>query len=96
MALSFVGFDPEAEEIWYNGINDPSLSANARKDLIEDLNEDGFPDPHNITMDDLPLIVNRLQLIEALAPEAMDAVNADAFAEAYKDLVNMYNRLSGQ
>lgn len=96
MALSFVGFDPEAEEIWYNAINDPSLSANTRKDLIEDLNEDGFPDPHNTTMDDLPLIVNRLQLIEALAPEAMDDVNADAFAEAYKDLVNMYNRLSGQ
>jgi hypothetical protein len=37
--------------------------------------------------------LNRLQLIEELAPNAMDQVNADAFAEAYKDLVNM---LAGQ
>jgi divalent metal cation (Fe/Co/Zn/Cd) transporter len=41
------------------------------------------------------LIVNRLALIEQLAPESMDDVNAAAFAEAYKDLVDMYRRLTG-
>jgi hypothetical protein len=30
-------------------------------------------------------------IIEQLGPGAMDKVNADAFAEAYKDLVNLYN-----
>src|SRR5262249_38670621 len=93
-ALSFVGADPMAEAVWAQAINDPNLSAHDRKDLIEDLNEDGFPDPKNITQDDLPLIVNRLALIEAMAPDAMDDTNAAAFAEAYKDLANMLTKLS--
>jgi hypothetical protein len=93
LALSFVGADPVAEELWVAAINDPSLPPDARKDLIEDLNEDGFPDPRHITEDDLPLIMNRLELITTLAPESMDDVNAAAFAEAYKDLINMAFRL---
>jgi hypothetical protein len=93
-ALSFVGADAEAEAIWLKAINDPNLSVNARKNLIEDLNEDGFSDPKNPTEDDLPLIWSRIQLIEELAPDAMDQANADAFAEAYKDLVNMHTRLT--
>ena len=95
-ALSFVGADPDAEAIWFAAINDPSFSPHDRQDLIEDLNEEGFPDPKHITPDDLPLIVNRLALIEELAPDAMDDTNAAAFAEAYKDLVNMYARLTQQ
>ncbi len=89
-----VGADPEAEVVWVLAINDLSLSANARRNLIEDLNEDGFPDPKHVTEDDLPLIVSRLQLIEEIGPDAMDDVNLAAFQEAYKDLVNMYNRLT--
>jgi hypothetical protein len=89
-ALALVGADSAAEAVWLDAINDPSRSAHERSDLIEDLNEDGFPDPHHVTGDDLPLIARRLMLIEQLAPTAMDQTNADAFAEAYKDLVNMY------
>jgi hypothetical protein len=93
-ALSLVGADPEAEEIWVEAINNPDLSAKERQDLIEDLNEDGFPDPKNLTFDDLPLILNRLAIIEEYAPNAMDDVNAAAFMEAYKDLINMATRLT--
>jgi hypothetical protein len=64
-----------------------------RSNLIEDLNEDGFADPRNLTANDLPLIQNRIALIEQLAPNAMDQVNAAAFKEAYKDLVNMRAKL---
>jgi hypothetical protein len=88
-ALVFVGADPEAEAYWFEAINDPTLSASERQDLIEDLNEEGFPDPRHPTADDLPLIVNRLELIEEIAADAMDDVNSDAFAEAHKDLVRM-------
>ena len=88
-ALSFVGADPDAEAYWMGAINDPNLPAEERKDLIEDLNEDGLSNPKHPGPEDLPLILNRLQLIEELAPDAMDRVNADAFAEAYKDLNNM-------
>jgi hypothetical protein len=94
VALSFVGADPYAEEYWIEAINNADLSADERQNLIEDLNEDGLSDPDNPTADDLPLIVNRIQLIEELAPDAMDDVNAAAFQEAYKDLVNMYVRLA--
>ncbi len=95
-ALSYVGVDPLAEAIWVDAINDQSISSEDRSDLIEDLNEDGFPDPRRPTADDLPMILSRLALIEQLAPDAMDDVNAAAFAEAYKDLVNMYGRVTGE
>jgi hypothetical protein len=84
-----VGADPDAEAYWIEAINDTHLSAEERQNLIEDLNEDGLSDPKHPTADDLPLIVNRLLLIEDLAPEAMDSVNYDAFDEAYKDLLNL-------
>ena len=93
-ALSLVGADAEAEKYWVAAINDSSLPTHERQDLIEDLNEEGFDDPKNLTLADLPLIVSRLQLIEDLAPDAMDKVNADAFAEAYKDLANMFAGLT--
>ncbi len=93
-ALSYVGWNVEANAYWAAAINDPNLPAKERKDLIEDLNEDGLSDPHHPTSpEDLWLIASRVALIEELAPNAMDEVNYKAFAEAYKDLVNL---LAGQ
>ena len=94
VALSLVGIDPDAEDYWISAINDPSLPAEERKDLIEDLNETGLANPHQPGADDLPIIANRLQLIEELASNpnfiaGLDQVNKDAFAEAHKDLVNL-------
>ena len=94
VALSLVGVEPDAERYWVEAINDSSLPAHERQDLIEDLNEEGFSDPKNPTAAELSLIVARLWWIEELAPDALDKVNADAFAEAYKDLANMYARLT--
>ena len=90
-ALSSVGFDQAANQIWAMLINDPSLSGRVRQDLIEDLNENGFSGDNGRTptVDDLSLILYRIQLIELYAPYAMDEVNADAFDEVHKDLVNM-------
>jgi hypothetical protein len=94
-ALAWVGADPEAEAYWYGAINNPDLSAHERQDLIEDLNEDGLSDPKHPSPDDLPLIINRILLIEELGPDAMDQVNADAFQEAYKDLLNLADLAMG-
>lgn len=94
-ALAFVGADPQAEKVWMAAINDPSLPNNARQNLIEDLNEDGISDPDHPTMEDLPLIQSRLALIEQIGDGAMDDVNYAAFQEAYKDLTNMANKLTG-
>jgi len=95
IALAWVGADEEAEAYWYVAINDPTLPPNERQDLIEDLNEDGLPDPKHPTVDDLPLIASRLLLLEEIGPFAMDDVNAEAFQEAYKDLVNLANLATG-
>lgn len=91
VALNFVGADPEADAYWMGAINDSAMPAEERKDLIEDLNEDGLSDPRHPAAQDLPLILARIRLIERLAPRAMDDVNRDAFAEAYKDLVGLLN-----
>jgi len=88
-ALALVGIDPAAEAYWEAAINDPNLSGHERADLIEDLNEDGLSDPKHPAPEDLPVILSRIQLIEAVGPYAIDQVNADAFQEAYKDLINL-------
>jgi hypothetical protein len=95
-ALAGVGADPHAEELWKTAINDPAMSPHQRSDLIEDLNESGFEDPSHVQPHELPIVLNRLALIENLAPGAMDDTNAAAFAEAYKDLVNIANRLTNR
>jgi len=95
-ALSFVGINADAEAVWIDVINDPTIAAEDRKNLIEDLNEDGFPDPKHPTEDDLPLIMSRMALIAELAPDAIDDANAAAFQEAYKDLATMYARLTAR
>jgi hypothetical protein len=96
LALCFVGADSVAEEYWMEAINDPSLSADERQNLIEDLNEDGLTDPKHPSPFDLPLILSRIELIEELAPGTMDKVNSDAFLEAYKDLLNLAELAVGQ
>lgn len=89
VALAYVGLDEEATAYWLAAINDASLPPEERKDLIEDLNEDGFRDPDHPAPDEYGLIFNRLMLLEAMAPSAMDEVNFEAMAEAFKDLINM-------
>jgi hypothetical protein len=93
-ALAYVGADPAAERVWMQAINDTTnLAPNDRKNLIEDLNETGFNDPNNLTVADLPLINNRLDIIDALYWDAADDTNVAAFDEAYKDLLNMRAQL---
>ena len=90
VALALVGTDPEAEAYWAAAINDPGHPPGERQDLIEDLNEEGFADPQHPTQEELPLIMSRIQIIEELWPWAMDQTNSDAFAEAWKDLWELY------
>jgi hypothetical protein len=93
LALSYVGADAQANEFYQQAINDMSLAKGHRKNLIEDLNEDGFSDLKNLGARDLPLIENRIELIKQLAPQATDPINIAAFKEAFKDLVNMRARV---
>ena len=51
-------------------IFDTSLPDREREDLMEDLNEEGLSDKKRPGPDDLPLIMNRIALIEEIASDA--------------------------
>jgi hypothetical protein len=93
LALALVGADPSAEAYWFDAINDSDLPAGERQDLIEDLNEEGLTDPKHPSPEDLPVIWSRLQILESMEP--MDKANADAMAEAHKDLLNLLTLAAG-
>ncbi len=94
LAMSLVGADPDAEAYWLDAIFDSTLPDREREDLIEDLNEEGLSDHKRPGPDDLPVILNRLAIIESIAPEA-DAFMLRHLQEAYKDLVNLANITQG-
>jgi hypothetical protein len=94
VALAYTGASAQADQLYQTAINDPNMSADDRRNLIEDLNQDGLPNGKNLTASDLPMIQNRIAMIEQLAPNSMDQVNAKAFQEAYKDLTKMRDRIS--
>ncbi len=95
VALNYVGADAAANAFYVKAINDPGLSNDQRRNLIEDLNQDGFIDRKNLNAArDLPPIDNRLSIIQQLAPNTTDPVNAAALKEAYKDLVKMRMRVT--
>ena len=89
VALGYVGINPQAESIYQTAINDLSLPKDHRRELIEDLNQDGIANPRSPSPADLRLIENRIAFIEKNAPGAVDPVNSAAFAEAFKDLQKM-------
>jgi hypothetical protein len=93
-ALAWVGANADANAVWQQAIDDPTLPADSRKKLIEGLATEGFADPKNPTAPELPLIVSRLALIEQLAPDAIDDSNSAAFDSAYDNLLAMYDQLS--
>jgi hypothetical protein len=88
VALSLVGVDPDAEAYWLGAITDPNLSKQEREDLMEDLNEDGLSDPKHPGPEDMPLIANRIRLIEEIVPYADDFM-LEHLGEAHKDLSNL-------
>jgi hypothetical protein len=85
-ALIFVGLDEDAEMYWFAAIQDPTLPTSERQDLIDDLNEEGLPDPKHPTMDDLPLILSRLEIIKEIAPSVPEGLD---WKESYDDLLNL-------
>jgi hypothetical protein len=96
IALTYVGKNEQADSLFFKAIDGSTLNRDTRRNLIEDLNQTGFTDPRNISLADLPLIQKRLALIDASLPDTTDPVNAEAFREARKDLLNMEAKLTGQ
>lgn len=96
LALWYLGVDPAAETTWSRAINDPRQAEGVRSDLIVDMVDEGYTDNDRPGLADLALIQRRLEILERYAPHAMDEVNAQAFEEAYRTLLELYLRLGGE
>ena len=94
-ALTYAGENAQATEFWHDAINDPNFPHGSRRELIEDLNQDGFQNERNPTAHDRPLIAARLALIEKYYNETKDPAIRDAWHEAGKDLKHMAQNVVG-
>lgn len=95
LALNFVGANDQALELFHQAALDPQLKPDQRRNLVEDLNQDGLSNPRNPTPEDLKVIANRYALTQTYLQQ--DYVKNDktlnaAFQEANKDLAKMLER----
>lgn len=93
VALAYVGASAPADDLYRLALQEPALTDSQRQNLIEDLNQTGFPNLKQLTAADLRLIDRRLALIEQLAPQLRDRTSTAALGEAKKDLLNMRDRI---
>lgn len=96
LALNFAGADEQADALYKSAIKDPNLSPDSRRELIEDLNQDGYDNLRNFSARDVQLIRNRLALIEKSRNATDPKIITDAFNEAEKDLRNMLAKATQQ
>ncbi len=92
VALNYVGASDQALELYHKATLDPQLKPDQRRELVEDLNQDGLSNKRNPTAEDLKIIANRYALTQAYLQQ--DYVQNDktlnaAFLEANKDLANI-------
>ena len=91
-ALNFAGSNLQADDLWHTSIMDKNLSLDARRELIEDLNQDGYDNLKSPTARDLMIMTNRLALIDRFRAESDHKVISGAFDEAEKDLRKMIQK----
>jgi hypothetical protein len=95
LALAYVGTNPQAGQLYHTAVLDPSLSPDQKRNLVEDLNQDGLSNKKTPTPEDLKIITNRYALTQAYLQQDYvqnDKVLHAAFREADKDLRQMLER----
>ncbi len=95
IALAYVGNSDQAVELFHAAVLDPALKPDQRRELVEDLNQDGLSNKKNFSAADLDIIAKRYELTQAYLKQ--DYVRTDktlnaAFREADKDLAKMLQR----
>ncbi len=95
VALSYVGANEQALDLFHTAVLDPALLPDQKRNLVEDLNEDGIANRKNPTPEDLQIIANRYALTQSYLQQDYvrnDRLLNEAFHEADKDLRNMLDR----
>lgn len=94
-ALTFVGADAQALQLYHTALLDPALLPDQKRELVEDLNQDGLVNRKAPTEEDLRIIANRYQITQSYLQQEYvqgDPVLNAAFREADKDLRKMLER----
>jgi hypothetical protein len=95
LALAYVGANQQAAELFHTALLDPALLPDQKRELVEDLNQDGLNSTKTPTAEDLRVISERYALTQAYLQQEYvvgDKVLNAAFREADKDLRNMLQR----
>ena len=95
VALSYVGANEQAGQLFHTAINDLALKPDHRRELVEDLNQDGLSNKKVPSPADLQLAANRLALTQTYLQQDYvqnDPVLTKAFLEANKDLAKILER----
>jgi hypothetical protein len=95
LALTYVGASDQALDLYHKATLDPALKPDQRRNLIEDLNQDGLSNTRNPTPEDLKIIAQRYALTQTYLQQDYvknDKLLGAAFREADKDLANMLQR----
>ena len=95
MALSYVGASEQAGQLFHTAINDTTLKPDHRRELVEDLNQDGLSNKKAPSPADLQTVANRYTLTQTYLQQDYvqnDPVLTKAFREANKDLGKLLER----
>ena len=95
LALAYVGANQQAAELFHTAVFDQTLLPDQKRELVEDLNQDGLSNKKEPSPEELKIIANRYALTQAYLQEESvqnDKVLNAAFREADKDLRNMLQR----
>lgn len=95
VALTYVGANDQALELYHAAVLDPALKPEQRRELVEDLNTDGLSNKKNPSATDLEIIAKRYALTQAYLQQDYvqnDKVLNAAFREADKDLRNLLQK----
>jgi len=95
VALAFVGANQQAGELFHTAVLDQALLPDQKRELVEDLNQDGLSNKKAPTPEELKIIANRYALTQTYLQQDYvqnDKVLSAAFREADKDLRNMLQK----
>ena len=95
VALSYVGASEQAGQLFHTAISDTTLKPDHRRELVEDLNQDGLSNKKAPSPADLQTVANRYTLTQTYLQQDYvqnDPVLTKAFREANKDLGKLLER----
>ncbi|HOX58412.1 MAG TPA: hypothetical protein P5205_15220 [Candidatus Paceibacterota bacterium] len=95
LALTYVGVNDQAAGLFHTAVFDQTLTPDQKRNLIEDLNQDGLSNTRSPTPEELQIITKRYELTQAYLQQDYvlnDKLLNAAFREADKDLRNMLQR----